>query len=869
MGLSPTRFIRKVELRATHLLAPNEITLESVGEKAFGLCCLPTAWSLPFIVISCELLSFYKVATNKNDKENIVSEIAHQARKALDTEGLPLTGSMIVRSSAVSESLEDRGKYHTTLGKFEALELALLDCLASLSTDKELANEQVHLILQQAIAPIAAKGHLSNERRCYEEARDWLGELEGGSASPFTINLRRWRQESNDTKLEPLTCHLMALISKTLTTPAWWAYRLGIRIHFEWVWDGRRIYIVQADEAKKLAGVTPILPLNAPSPSLATFKPKCLKEISQTHASKYNKIKNVYAYLALKLPITKIYVLDEPSVFAAIRSGSPPSDLLADLASLVSASLVIRTDLATDKLELRQLLPRTNEVRDVTSAINFLKETLDKLSSHVTDPIAFILHNFIPSTSAAFAYAAPGQRKVLIESLWGLPEGLYYNSHDKFEVDTTMSQLLNQGAGVMEKFRVLKKPRFKRNFVAPDESGNWVNKVVSEPWDWRPSIQKDSWIKKIAFDSKRIAEQEDQSVSIMWFVGVPCWASPTPTIPWYHEPFDFSLVRKHGTSKQKTPFDRSLVIKTKADIASLENETKKSRSLVRQVRIRPQEDDLLRNKELLKNIGELTKKIGAVILLEGGTLSHAYYQLAQSQAVVEVLNPFDAKEEKREFNKLVRDYIPSKIQQGGEAVRVAKLAGDQLLRVLREKLIEESFEALEAADHEAIVDELADVEEVIEAILVELRIKRTQLRDRQKIKYNKAGGFTEGYVLLETNNPTPTPENKNNLSLALNFETELHAGLPNISLSAIQPPSPILAKWSDRREHGSASERIISLVVSLVSDSWTIESPDITLGDSHRDTLRARLHGQRDGANLHLELSIFTTSQLSLFNDEK
>src|SRR5262249_32079304 len=158
---------------------------------------------------------------------------------------------------------------------------------------------------------------------------------------------------------------------------------------------------------------------------------------------------------------------------------------------------------------------------------------------------------------SAFSYAAPGQRKVWIEALWGLPEGLYYNAHDKIEVDTQSAAISRVTSDAVKKFGIVKRPRFKRYFVAPDTDGKWVVKTVAEPWDWRLSIQKDEWIRQIALDSRRIAEKENRSVSIMWFIGVPAWASPSPVFPWYHESFDLAEVGRPAASRRKTPFDLS------------------------------------------------------------------------------------------------------------------------------------------------------------------------------------------------------------------------------------------------------------------------------------------------------------------------
>ena len=852
------------------MLSPEEVCFDSVGEKAFGLSCLPSSWTLPYLVVSSDLVSEYRLAANDAEKNNLVFSWGQNVRSAAIAAAIPCEGQLLVRSSAVSEPLEDRGRYHSTLGTFETLEKTLNNCLLALTRDVDLVSERVHLIIQPAVTPISGKGHLSNERRCYKEPRDWLGEFEiedGRATHTFKVNLRKWRrQESEQSEQQQLACHLKAQVSIVLNIPAWWAKRHKVRIHFEWVWDGRRIYIVQADEAKKLTGSDPTkLPKNG-STSTVDYIPKCLVPINEDLAARYNKIRNIFTYLKLQLPITNLYVFDDPAVLDEIRNGAPPTGLITDLEALVPGSLVIRTDLATEDQKLRQLLPRTNEVRDVDAAILFLQQTLLKLDSEkVNERVAFIFHNFIPATSSAFAYAAPGQRKVLIEALWGLPEGLYYNAHDKIEVDTGMAQIGKSNPEVMEKFQLTLKPRFKRNYVAPDEQGNWMPKNVAEPWDWRLSIQKEDWIKQIAFDSKRIAEQENKSVSVMWFVGVPEWASSAPLFAWYHEPFDFSLVRSSTPSRAKTPFDKSLVIRTKADIVSLEKETEAASTQVRQVRIQPRENDLLRNKELLKSIGDLTKKIGAVILLEGGTLSHAYYQLMQTDAIVEVVYPFDVSEEKREFNKLVRDKIPEKSQNGGESVRVTRLVGDQLLRVLREKLVEESYEALAASDHDEIIDELADVEEVIEGILKQLKVKRQELKDKQKAKNTKVGGFEKGYVLLDTNNPSPTRQVNMDATRPLELGDSSSPDAPIIEQVAQSAHFSVIAKWSDKRVHGPANEQLLSLVVSLVSDNWTADSPDISIGKVGNEIIRARVHGRREGANLHLEISVFSPrAQLSL-----
>lgn len=860
MSLEPAEKILVVSSEGTSWLLSDSISNGKVGQKAFGLSCVPAAWTLPFLVVSSELLDEFRGA-NSSQRDTLIETWSRRISAGISKVGIPPDSPILVRSSAVSESLEDRGRFHSAAGTLKDLPSTLSACLQKLASDADLGASKIHLVVQREVRPLSGKGHLSNERHCYEEARDWLGQFErhGQSSDTFSVNLRNWRSRgSTASENLPLLCNLETGVSKVLHIPAWWGYRQGTRLHIEWVWDGARIYIVQADEATKLAGVDPTADPNFSKRISPETPIKVLAKINEKHAKKYHKIGNVYNYLKLRLPITDLYVLDDPKVLESISRGKPPRQLVADLETLSKASLVIRTDLATQDKSKLQLLPRTNEVRDADAALEFLKSTLDELRRNgITEEVAFIFHNFIPALASAFAYAAPGQRKVWIEALWGLPEGLYYNAHDKVEVDTLVRSASNLTSRRAKQFAITKRARFKRYFVAPDSSGAWVVKPVAEPFDWRLSIPRDEWIRQIAMDSRRIAEKDGRSVSIMWFIGVPTWASPSPVFPWYHEAFDLTQVGKPQAPRRKTPFDQSYLVRTREDVEKLRREASSGDTRIRQIRIQPSEEPLLRDKYLLKDIGELAKQMDAVILLEGSTLSHAYYQLTQTKAMVEVVHPFDAPEDKREFNKVVRDDIPSRISQGGESVRVSKLTGEYLLKALREKLVEEAFEALDATSRDSIVEELADVEEVIAAVLKQLKVTHRELARRGKAKRRKAGGFDRGYVLVNTNNPPPARSPKDQGTSSL-MESGMQAGEASVEHTAAHAKTSIRKRWGDKREHRSGREHLLKLVVTAVSNGWSAESAEIPY---EKDTIRARVEGKRVGADLHLEISIYVPPQ--------
>lgn len=848
-----------------------DLTIDQVGVKAFGLSSLPRAWTLPFIVVSSEILFFYR-NSHENERASLIKQWTMRIIQALRAIGIADDDTIIVRSSGCSEGLAERGKFCSVNGILKNVSQPISDCLHKLATDVDLHNQKIPLVIQKYALPISAKGHLSNERRFSEESRDWLGayeNIDNKNGNYFKINLRNWRKKIIvDNYIDkPLDCNMLPLVSEVLEIPATWGYQRKLRLLFEWVWDGHKIYIVQADQESKSIGVDPTKVYNVKSLSLPKFKPKCIKIVNETDACQYRKINNVLTYMKLNLPVIPLYILDGQSIIKNIASGKIPPELEEDISALVKNPLVIRMDIDTDDVGSRQMLPR-NEVRSLDSALTWIKEQSSAwLKSKTKNNVAFIFHNFVPAVSSAFAYAAPGQRKVLIEALWGLPEGLYYNAHDKYIVDTQTPRGKQLTRADMFRFEVSKKPRFKHFFVSPDANGRWLPQILKPPYDWLGSIQNQEWTKEIALESRRIAEEEKQPLSIMWFVDVPLSICERPVFPWHHEVYDTRINSRAPAHRKKTPFDESLDIRTSADIEVLKKEVGKDHSRVRRIRIQPLEEVLLRNKDTLRTIGELARKIDAIILLEGGILSHAYYQLMQTSAVVEVLLPFEDFEDKQEFYKLVRDKVPSNIENGGEIVRKTLLSGDFFLNALREKLIEEAFETLDATDKDSIIGELADVSEVIDGILSLLGVSRDKLKQQQDKKREKAGGFREGVVLLETRNPFPAKKDENfNAPLFDKLDSIDNANVAPISMNELLELSHGIEKWSDKREHQAASEAILRVVIPTIGDSWSADTPETVIDSDSGNIIRAKIKGKRLGAKLEIELSIFTQlKQLKLF----
>lgn len=96
------------------------------------------------------------------------------------------------------------------------------------------------------------------------------------------------------------------------------------------------------------------------------------------------------------------------------------------------------------------------------------------------------------------------------------------------------------------------------------------------------------------------------------------------------------------------------------------------------------------------------------------------------------------------MSKLVRDGIPEVIRQSGREPAVSRLSGEKLRLALKEKLVEEALELKEADD---IYEELADVLEVVDAVIQQYGIDRLKLEKVKNEKHERVGGFSKGYYL--------------------------------------------------------------------------------------------------------------------------
>ncbi len=739
----------------------DEITTEHFGHKAYGLASIPPIWVPSFFVISESCLQ-------KTPEGTILAWINDCCSRF----GMSAGSDVIVRSSGTSETMLSRGELKSRSCQTDQVLKTLQELISSLPAD---FGGNVHWIVQKYINP-KEMGQLSNTRHLSREKRDWIAEFEPKAGKPgymISVAYRPWRDGTDLTDLN-LNCTSALDISRRLKHVAKWATLLLLtRAQFEWVWDGDYVWIVQADTAVSKMGHDPRSLVPDKIPDLKISSLRIFRPANSEDFELYGKLRNAKLYQGIGYNMPVFYVLDNAEMMRSLLKGTIPSDLERDLAELTRRPLIIRTDGTSIPHDKTEMLPRSDELRSQAEAKKWLlgqfKDNI--FGSELQDSeICLLAHHFIPSVASAWAWAEPGNRIVRIESLWGIPEGLYWYSHDTFEVDTIEAD--SSQIPPKHKFKFRKRLRYKGTFIAPDQDGNWIPYQSKPPFDWGQSIREKNWIFDIALTTRQIADREEHGVSVMWFIDNHSKATTHKVLPWFHH--------KAGTPRaaprRKRSGAKDFRIRVVDDWLQLKEDLRTGKHIERVI-VEPHEVELIRNREFAEELGRLAALRKFVIELSGGLLAHVYYVLQRNGARVECSDLFGADVEEAEYNKIVRDKIPTIIARRGEHVKTVKLVGDALISALRQKLVEEAFEALDANSKEELLGEIADVQEVIRSLCNALDVSLADVENEREEKEKRRGGFDKGLMLLKTTSPH-----------SLQKHQPLTPDPPSLGLNIHQPP---------------------------------------------------------------------------------
>jgi predicted house-cleaning noncanonical NTP pyrophosphatase (MazG superfamily) len=597
------------------------------------------------------------------------------------------------------------------------------------------SSTEFALIIQCEIAA-RRRGHLANTRRVSRDRRTWLFESEESDTAPAVA--ARIRGTLVPAEPSALTCRREADLAKALREVATFLRSHNRRFHCEWVWDGTRVYVVQADDEvtrpTARPGAARVLGLSSIDPA----RLECLiPALSATE--NWSKLECVRILRELGLPHGEVYALEGGAV-AALADGVLVDSLARDLAYFTKAPTVIRSDVAPS-VPQKFLLPRTDAALSLESAVNFLIEKTEGFRNKGLAPedIAFIFHRFIPATASAWSLAAPSHPTVWVDGTWGLPDGLLYFPHDSFEVS-------DDGRVIYRRVRC------KTNVIDFNTRGGFFSREAGRPWDWKESLDQKT-LRLIRDQSAAIAERLGVPAETMFFVGVPAHLAADGVLPWY---FTSDIAVAEPLEKTESHFGAAhYVIRNTTDVDSFVASASSNPPWAQRVALRLDPDvGALRDRDFLDNIADAAETTGCHVEFNGSLLSHAYATLQRRGTRVRALDPGGARGERMRFNKLVRDHIPTQIEQRGEQVRTVRVTASNLERLLLRKLVEEVVEVRLADSTEARVAELADLVEVIVTIAETDGSTLDDVLAVVQSKREKRGGFSEGLFLVDTYLPS-------------------------------------------------------------------------------------------------------------------
>jgi predicted house-cleaning noncanonical NTP pyrophosphatase (MazG superfamily) len=104
----------------------------------------------------------------------------------------------------------------------------------------------------------------------------------------------------------------------------------------------------------------------------------------------------------------------------------------------------------------------------------------------------------------------------------------------------------------------------------------------------------------------------------------------------------------------------------------------------------------------------------------------------------------------KKYNKLIRDRILEIIAEAGEKPYHRTLLKSEFQKEIKKKVLEEANELLKAKTKDDVVNEIVDMQELIDVLAAELRVKKLDIRRAQSKKNQARGGFKKRLFLIKT-----------------------------------------------------------------------------------------------------------------------
>ena len=107
----------------------------------------------------------------------------------------------------------------------------------------------------------------------------------------------------------------------------------------------------------------------------------------------------------------------------------------------------------------------------------------------------------------------------------------------------------------------------------------------------------------------------------------------------------------------------------------------------------------------------------------------------------------------------MRDRIPEIIRADGCICTTAIMPEEEYIQALREKLVEEALEAAATSDIPMLINELADVYEVMDALMAQYDITPASVLAAKEQRRSERGGFAQRIRLIDISSPDAQDDN--------------------------------------------------------------------------------------------------------------
>ncbi len=453
-----------------------------LGSKAAGLHMLPSTWVPPFVVLGASFRKRWRPGMDVGAALAREAKLGRELAQLLESarvdsdEGI---ARLLVRSNGPGEHGDPGGgETFVAPAEREALESVLHRALR--------ASADSYPLVQRAIEP-GVLGLMSNDRRFSPRRDTWLVE---GNLRLRGPELARVRAGTGIRRGALRACRCSELLGCLRTVATWMARGSG-EWRLEWIWDGRRVWVLQADPL-----------LSAPADTeLARYLRSRDRSGPRAEDSvvprklRGAKVDAWRRFWALGWPSYPLEVVTGEQWRSGLRSGA----LEKRLGELAGQLVVVRSDVADGRAGL--LLPTSAPSREPAAILAFMSATAERFR---TDGLAdhdwmFLLSPLILARASVLAQAAPSSGAVELDALWGFPDGLLYLPHDSCRIDA-------DGA--------VRYTRAHKPHCLLAQEGGWQLAPVPAPFDWSPVLNAVE-ARQVAVWARAFAEQLDAPVILM------------------------------------------------------------------------------------------------------------------------------------------------------------------------------------------------------------------------------------------------------------------------------------------------------------------------------------------------------------------